>query len=103
MKVCFGSLDQGRRIIYLITSERRSFWRTKRELKPIGHWECGTEEFVSTEPLLDQDLFWGIVEVIQWFVAQGALPGEFNFCPVCSQKCVGPKIKREIGFMIRFF
>ena len=102
-KFSFGLLDKGRRNLYLIVSERPSLWRlTKREFQHIGYWDIAKSEFVSTAPLLDREVFLSVAELIQYFVADGASSGEFDFCPVCNQKRVGPKIKREIGIMCRF-
>jgi len=103
VKVCFSRLSEGKRAVFVIASERRSLWRIRREMQPIGYWDIAKEEFVSTVPFLDRDVFLSVGEVIQYFEAEGASSGEFNFCPVCSQKRVGPKIKREIGMMFRFF
>lgn len=103
VKLCFEALGKGRRNVFLIVSERASLWRTRREMQPIGYWDIAKQEFVSTAPLLDRDVFLSAAEVIRYFAAEGASSGEFDICPVCSQKRVGPKIEREIGLMFRFF
>jgi hypothetical protein len=105
LQFAIGPLDGGRRTVALVTAQRKGFWRTRREARPIGYWDTASGEFVSTDALLQRRVFMSAREVIVdlELANEGAAQGTVDLCPVCSVTRAASGITREIGVTIRFF